>query len=225
MAAKRPTTFDLFATPGKEPLGADWPPAARFPLNEDSAHVADTVLTDLQDSEHPLIVTGFATLDRLIDFVATADRCHQVRVVFGTEPFDSHRAEFSLKSRDLPREMKKYWLERGISVLLSGKLLVCIERLKTGKVLARYVSRSRWRLHAKIYVGDQAATIGSSNFTDSGLKNQLEANVRFQRHDDTKKPSQREEDQRYRETVQIAEQIWDLGTDYNKQLINLCVFQ
>lgn len=179
------------------------------------------MLTDLKESEHPLIITGFATLDRLIDFVATADRCRQIRVVIGTEPFDSRRAEFSLKSRDLPHEMKEYWLERGISVLLSGKLLVCIERLKTERVLTRYVSRSSWRLHAKVYVGDRAATIGSSNFTDSGMKNQLEANVRFQRHVHTRKPSQREENQRYNETIQIAEQIWDLGADYNDQLIKL----
>ena len=221
MAAKRPTTFDLFAPPGKLPLGADWPAASRFPLNEDSARVADTVLTDLEQSKRPLIITGFATLDRLIDFVAGADRCDQIRVVFGTEPFDSRKAEFSLKGRDLPREMKEYWLERGISVLLSGKLLVCIERLKAKKLLVRYVSRSKWRLHAKIYVGDQAVTVGSSNFTDSGLRNQLEANVRFQRFESSTKPAQREEGQRYTEAARIAEQFWDLGTDYNDQLIDL----
>ena len=71
LAVKRPITFDLFAAPGKTPLGADWPAAARFPLNEDSARVADTVLTDLEQSERP-------------------------------------------------HEMKEYWLERGISVLLSA---------------------------------------------------------------------------------------------------------
>ena len=43
------------------------------------------------------------------------------------------------------------------------------------------MARSRWRLHAKIYIGDDAATLGSSNFTNPGLRGQLEANARFVR--------------------------------------------
>jgi len=39
-----------------------------------------------------------------------------------------------------------------------------------------------------------AASCGSSNFTDSGMKNQLQANVRFQRYVHTRKASQRQED-------------------------------
>src|SRR5690606_13430746 len=81
--------------------------------------------------------------------------------------------------------------------------------------------RSKWRLHAKIYVGDQAVTVGSSSFTDSGLRNQLEANVRFQRFDSPSKPAQRDEGQRHTETVQIAEPCCDCGNDYNDQLITL----
>jgi len=30
LAARRPTSFDLFAPPGNAPLGADWPTATRF---------------------------------------------------------------------------------------------------------------------------------------------------------------------------------------------------
>ncbi|MBK9740548.1 MAG: phospholipase D family protein [Actinobacteria bacterium] len=37
------------------------------------------------------------------------------------------------------------------------------------------------RLHAKIYASDQAVTIGSSNFTNNGLRAQFEANSRFTR--------------------------------------------
>ena len=72
MARKRPTNLDLFGISRREPLRGDWPTAARFPLNEDSLRVSDTVLRDLEESERPLIITGFATLDRLIEFVATA---------------------------------------------------------------------------------------------------------------------------------------------------------
>ncbi|MCP4471628.1 MAG: helicase, partial [Gammaproteobacteria bacterium] len=221
MGTEKPKTYDLFADASDQNLGVEWPPAARFPINQDSACVEDTVIKDLKSSTKPLIVTGFVTLDRIIDFVASADQCHQTRVVFGSEPFSSRQETFSINAPDLPHEMKEYWLQRGISILLSAKLLVCIDRLKAGMLLARYVARSTWRLHAKIYVGDEAATIGSSNFTNPGMKNQLEANVRFQRYGKASKPAEREEHKRYTEAVQIAEQFWDLGTDYNQQLINL----
>ena len=150
MGTEQPKTYDLFAAASDQNLGVDWPPAARFPINQDSARVEDTVIKDLKSSKKPLIVTGFATLDRIIDFVASADQCHQIRVVFGSEPFSSRQETFSINAPDLTQEMKEYWLERGISILLSAKLLVCIERLKARKLLARYVARSTWRLHAKI---------------------------------------------------------------------------
>lgn len=221
MSNSKPTTLDLFAAASNQRLEAEWPSPDRFPLNQDAARVEDTILADLRSSSSPLIVTGFATLDRLIDFVANADQCEQIRVVFGSEPFASRQDTFSIKELDLPHEMKEYWLERGISILLSAKLLVCIERLKANTLQTRYVARSTWRLHAKMYVGDNAATIGSSNFTDPGLRNQLEANVRFRRNDDARKPAQKEEHLRYLETAQVAQQFWKLGADYNAQLIEL----
>jgi len=213
--------LDLFSATSSEPLGAEWPSGERFPINQDSARVEDWVIKDLRSSVSPLIVTGFASLDRLIDFVSDAELCEQIRVVFGSEPFGSRRNSFSIRELDLPHEMKEYWLERGISILLSAKLLLCIERLKAGTMSVRYLARSRWRLHAKIYAGDQAVTIGSSNFTDPGLKNQLEANVRFRRVENPSKPVEREEHKRYLETTQIAEQLWNLGKDYSQELIDL----
>lgn len=220
--ANRPRTIDIFAAAGREePLECEWPAARRFPLNQDSARVEDVVLRDLRESDEPLIVTGFATLDRLIDFIASADECSEIRIVFGSEPFDSRRSTFSIKDRDLPHEMKEYWLDRGISVLLSAKLLICIERLKARTVRARYVARSSWRLHAKIYIGTYAATLGSSNFTDPGLKNQLEANSRFRRKTSAARKVSEEEGRRYSETCSIAEQFWAIGKDYNEELIDL----
>lgn len=213
---------DMFTLAQREaPLEREWPEPLRFPLNQDGVRVEDIVLRDLKESKNPLLVTGFATLDRLIDFIADAQNCKQIRIVFGSEPFDSRRDVFTLKDNDLPRQMKEYWLERGISVLLSGKLLVCIERLQKRKVLARYVAHSTWRLHAKIYIGDKAASLGSSNFTGPGLHRQLEANARFERADSDARGRRAEEHQRYEETAQIAEQFWELGKDYNDQLIAL----
>jgi hypothetical protein len=96
--ASSPKNLDLFATRPSQQLLADWPRETRFPLNQDMARVEDTVIDDLQSSKGPLIVTGFASLDRLIDFVAGADKCNQIRVVFGSEPFESRQDTFSINT-------------------------------------------------------------------------------------------------------------------------------
>lgn len=212
---KRSGTLDLFtAARGAEPLSAAWPPAERFPLNHEQAAVADLVVRDLKASDNPLIVTGFASLDRLVAFIADAPENSNTRVVFGSEPQEG-RATWAVGDYDLPRAMREYWLERGFSVLLSAPILTCLDRLRSGQVRARYVARSAWRLHAKIFIGDQAATLGSSNFTRAGFHHQLEANARFENAGNTN------EKKRFRETVQIAEEIWKLGRDYNAELIEL----
>ncbi len=209
-------TLDLFtAARGAAPLSGEWPAAGRFPLNRDDAAVADVVLADLKASQQPLIVTGYAGLDRLVEFIAEADADSDIRVVFGSEPYDTGVSTWAVGDYDLPRAMKEYWLERGFSVLLSSRVLTCLERLRSGRVRARYVARSAWRLHAKIFVGDDAATLGSSNFTRAGFHYQLETNTRFER------TRRGEERRRFDETVQIAEQIWALGRDFNERLIEL----
>lgn len=217
MTADKPSgTPDLFTSArGADSLDGDWPDAERFPLNHDRAHVADVVLRDLRDSSQALIVTGYAALDRLVDFIARASDCEPIRVVFGTEPYVTGREKFSVREPALPEAMRDYWLERGISALLSARLLDCLDALESGRVRVRYVARSRWRLHAKIYVGDDAATLGSSNFTAPGFEHQLEANARFSRSGN---PTER---RRYRETVQLAEQFWELGRDFNRELLEL----
>ena len=208
-------TLDLFSQRHHPAAGHPeliWPEAGRFPLNLDAVNVQHSVLPDLKQSREPLIITGFAALDRIIDFVAEADVQARVRIVFGSEPFPSHRGSFEVNRGSFPKEMENYWLERGVSLRLSAKLLLCIERLKSRHTLARYVAGGGGRLHAKIYCSEDAATLGSSNFTRPGMESQLEANARFTRNKDK---------QRYLELVQIAENYWAMGTDYNDDLIAL----
>jgi hypothetical protein len=205
-------TVDLFAEgePVTE-LKGDWPEPARFPLNRDHLHVEDVVLHDLKTSAEPLIITGFSALDRLIDFVAETQSEGPVRIVLGSEPFPSRRETYEVRGAAFTREMADYWLNRGISILLSAKLIACIEKLEAHQTLVRYVSTGH-RLHAKIYIGDNAATLGSSNFTNPGFHAQLEANARFDRQRDKS---------RYQETQRIGENYWDMGRDFNDQLIDL----
>jgi len=131
--------------------------------------------------------------------------------MIGHKPHPSRRETYELTGKPLPLEVDNYWLERGVSLHLSAKLLHFIECLKDGTIQARYLP-GHTPLHAKIYLGDDGATIGSSNFTESGLRLQIEANARF---------SATQERVRYAELKQIAENLWTMGRDYRDELIAL----
>ena len=145
------------------------PDGRRFLLNLDASKVKDIVLPDLKLARSALFVSGYASLDRLIDFVATCPDESRPRVMKGHEPHPSRRETYELTGKSLPLEVQHYWLERGVSLHLSAKLLHFIERLKDGTTAARYLPGNAL-LHAKIYLGDDATTIGSGNFTESGLR-------------------------------------------------------
>lgn len=183
----------------------------RFPLNDGGDHVENCVIRDLRGSQRPLIIAGYASLDRFLDFACSCTDAEQIRFLVGNEPFASRRNEFSLADDDLPAQVEKYWLARGISLVRSAALIRTIECLRSGQVQARHMRGARM-LHAKIYCGDQAATLGSSNFTEPGLVSQHEANARF---------TQTADPDRYRELQRIAEGFWRLGRGYNERLVAL----
>ena len=189
-----------------------WPDPSRFPLNSGRDNVRDVVLADLKRSSNPLIIAGYASLDQLVDFITECKPTTVVRVLFGFEPFAGTHRTYEVRGHSFPSEVANYWLKRGVSLLLSAKLIRCIQRVKDGEVLARYISDPKHRLHAKVYVGDDAATVGSSNFTANGLGRQLEANARFALAKDAA---------RYKELRAIAENLWKIGVDYSRELIEL----
>jgi hypothetical protein len=210
-----PHTLDLFAdrhNPVRDYPDLEWPDPARFPLNLDGVTVARIVQADLKDGHDRLIVTGYAGLDQLIDFVADCDTSAPIRILFGWEPFRSRRKTFELDGHSFPGEVEAYWLEQGISLRLSAKIIRCIEKLEGDQLNARYLGKSRCRLHAKIYSTERAATVGSSNFTRPGLYGQLEANARFASTSDPV---------RHRELRMIAENYWHMGEPYKHELIAL----
>ena len=208
-------TLDIFASdePEDRLLQSGYPAQDRFPLNLDGVRVENVVLPDLRDSASPLIITGFAGIDRLLDFCC--DQCGnpeaEVRLLIGQEPFPSRRDTFTVNRADLTSEAEAYWLARGISLLYSAKVIEMVDLLKTGRVKARYLPGQR-RLHAKIYSGDAGITLGSSNFTEPGMRTQIEANARF---------SASKEPKRFAELTTIAQNYWERGICYQEQLIAL----
>jgi hypothetical protein len=194
-----------------------WPAADQFPVNHTGARVRKQLWSDLVSSESPLIVAGFSSIAELVELIAAWDReshgAHaKARVLLGTEPFASARSSFASAEVTFTDEVRKYWLEEeGVSLRLSAKVLRVLKVLDEGRLEVRFVD-GHTRLHAKIYVGSDAATIGSSNFTHAGLGNQVEANTRFHRRSDL---------HRYRGLVQVAENYWSVGQPWNDQFREL----
>lgn len=108
--------------------------------------------------------------------------------------------------------MIDYWLNAGISLRLCYKIVLVMDMIKEGRLQSRYVSDEQRKLHSKIYVGEEAVTLGSSNFSFTGMRKQLEANARFHHQKEPK---------RYREAQHLAENYWALGDDYNGYLLDL----
>lgn len=212
-------TIDLFSTDENSDAAVrarKWPDPERYPLNSEGGNTVQRIVqrADLCGSNRVLIVSGYGALDRLIAFVCQAkdsNAAANIRLMFGHEPFPSRGVRVSTSTVDLIREAEDFWLDRGISLLYSANVIRTIELLRSGEVQTRYMPGSR-RLHAKIYVGDEAVTLGSSNFTEPGMVSQWEANARFTSAKDGK---------RFLEAASIAENYWSLGRDYNEELIGL----
>jgi len=212
------TQLGLFDEPvirdAKKRKITDWPDRYRFPLNFAGRKVEEIVCGDITQSTHSLLVTGFTSLDYIIDFVADLpdDSPGSISLLLGSEPSPARRADYGLTGQTYPQEVLDYWLEAGISLRLCHKILLFIEMLEKGRIISRYISDRKNKLHAKIFITDVSATLGSSNFSFTGFRRQLEANVRF---DVQKEPK------RYREVKQIADNYWSLGEDYNRELLKL----
>lgn len=203
--------IDLFSPPAQAPADV-WPEHTRFPCNRPGHTVGEVVLRDLRAAASPLIVSGYASLERILHLLAELKPDQgPVRLLFGVEPHVTGRERFTLQHTDFPGEVRDYWLSRGISVEASASIIHAIGLIEAGRVEARHLGGTRKRLHAKIYCGDSGITLGSSNFTDAGLRHQLEANVRFT----TAEP------RRFHETRRIAEHFWHEGLPYTDELLAL----
>ncbi len=193
----------------------DWPPAPRFPVNRTSAKVRGQLWGDLVTSASPLLVMGYASISELVRLIFDWNKENSegpLRVVFGSEPFA--RAHHILRSAraEFTEDVQQYWLDRGISLRQAVEVLHAVEAVRAGRVDARFVGGPAGGLHAKVYVGADAATVGSSNFTANGLGLQMEANARFERQD---------EGVRYRELSRLATNFWEVGEEWTAEFLGL----
>lgn len=193
-----------------------WPDPEKLPFNwpHRGASVEQIVYGDLDASDGALVVMGYASLLNLCDFVGSRGEAQltKLRVAFGAEPFVGRDLPRRREERTLEGEARDYWLDRGFSILHSASVLRTIAALE-GKRLETRISRRALRLHAKIFAGEHAVTIGSSNFTEPGLRDQLEANVRIL--------EDRAPGSTFTQARRLAENYWRLSEPYDAQLLEL----
>ena len=188
-----------------------WPDQEGYPLNIKGLgrNVQTIIYEDIDKSHEFLIVTGFTSLSNLIDLFGSKDHIQlkKVRVLIGFEPNVKGRKVYSHFGLD--KEIKDYWIKRGLSILQGGAVMHLIEKIGKGWIEFRF----RDKLHAKLYIGDSHATLGSSNFSRNGLNFQEEANVRFTNEDGSR--------QYYKNVKLIAESYYEDSLPYNDKLISL----
>lgn len=195
----------------QNPFDGNLPLQSRMPLNLGGRNVHDVVFGDLCNHWDALVVTGYSGLEQLIQLITARGKAlHPMRLILGSDPVTVRNPRLNLKGYDFSAEIRAYWLERGISLALSGQVLHCIELVRAGHVHIRYPTGSR-RLHAKIYCSAGAVTLGSSNFTSPGLYTQLEGNMRFTSGDRA----------RFNEGWRVAEFYWSQGKDAEAAFVAL----
>lgn len=202
--------FGLFGQDAaQQAAGHPWPDAERFPHNAGTHKVVDQVRHDFRDARYGLVITAYTAIEYLVAFLdrALTDAPEApLCVLIGHDPAPAKRRHFG-PARKLPVEIRNFWVRQGISLSLCGALPRVIQAVRDGTIEVRRAPDYPG-LHAKLYVTDSAAMLGSSNLSLSGMSRRLEANARFQRADDK---------QRYKEARQIADNFWTLGLDYSEE--------
>jgi superfamily II DNA or RNA helicase len=187
----------------------EWPVQKSYPLNLSTydREVHDLVVQDIKQSIDYLIITAFTSIEYFVDFYSKTSLPVNLktRMVLGYEPIiRSNRKIWSIDK--LSEEVINHWIEKGISILQCGSVINLIEKIKDESVFVKLSDK----LHAKIYVGQEHAILGSSNFSYAGLRRSKEANVRFSK-------SRKE----YLALKQIAENFYREADDFNDGLIKL----
>ncbi len=191
-----------------------WPDHSKFPLNiKSQARTTESILhEDIKNSTSYIIITGFTSLSNLVDLFGSKDfeKLKNVRILIGFEP--NLKGRKSYQRFGLDKEIKDYWLKNRFSIMQGGAVIHLIEKIENGLIEFKFKDK----LHAKIYVGDDFAILGSSNFSKNGLTKQEEANIRV-----SNSVNSFLEMEQYDSIKLIANSFYDDATCYNDKIIEL----
>ncbi|NTU85717.1 MAG: hypothetical protein HGA45_41380, partial [Chloroflexales bacterium] len=213
---------------GSAVTAAGWPATDRFPHNRPSRYgvrrtVGDVLGADLAAARQVLIITGFSSLDQLVRFLASCERPgeagmrpkERIRILLGHEPLAApYRPRPAAGTTVFADDIRDYWLSRGISLQQCHDVVLALEALQRDTVEVRISSEAHHPVHAKIYVTESVVVAGSSNFSNAGLRTQLEHNWRISR-------GQRGSASLAEPQAAIAEQFWSMGKPFTEDLSKL----
>ncbi len=196
----------------REPAEGSFPEVSRLPHNYGRYTVDEVLSIDLKYEKEPFIVTGYTSLLRVVTLIAGLTEKQDLRLLIGNEPFPIANAPMSLVPVTFPEEVKEYWLKKRISLLQYPDVFIALEKIRMGQVDAAFLQIPGRMMHAKMVITQDIAMLGSSNFSNAGLRRNIEANVRFKRE---------EEKERYTEVAEYAEALFSLADDYRDHLKQL----
>jgi HKD family nuclease len=190
-----------------------------FFTNEDERRLIDRFKTLFNDTKELDIIVGYFYLSGLYQLQEDLEKVDKIRIIVGMQ---AGKDVFDLVERaGNVAESKNKYLEKVVEELSSGDyedsfekekaIREFIEWIRSGKLEIKYYPHSP--LHAKLYIFKSRSGIdlgrvitGSSNFTISGLKDNLEFNVELKGQADVKFAIDRFEEL-WKECVDISEDI------------------
>lgn len=190
-AAERRGLLSRFFPRASQPVSSAPPEAlAQSDWADNNQRPVHSLVTKVMRASDCLIVTGYqdflSSLAYLIDTVGgIGDRpAGSIRMVFGTNT-DSSR-QVGARGRPVAEEARAFFLgAQGLSVgdLADLRAVLAIEAIERGTISLRVfdpdvaqsvVGRRPPMLHAKLVIGDGHALSGSANFSNGGLRWNLE---------------------------------------------------
>ena len=181
-----------------------------FSMNERGKKVSHDLAEVFTDSEDLKIITGYSSMKEVLKVVRKYPES-RIQIIFGNEPSPSSIKSSNNSPRNLTKEMVDYWLARGISILDVDIVFDALQALEEGRIEVKIGCKKERLLHAKVYIGKLEAIIGSSNFSDGGLRTNREFNARFHIS----------EGQRFRKINDFWNLTWGEGADFSEEFAEL----
>ncbi len=190
-----------------------------FFTNEKGRKLIDRFKTLFRDTKELNIIVGYFYLSGIYQLYEELEKVDKIRIIVGME-VERRVYELLDRAKNL-KEAKEEYLEEVVRELSSGSyedseereraIRKFLEWVQSGKVEIKYYPHSP--LHAKLYIFRSKSGIdvgrvitGSSNFTISGLKENLEFNVELKNRADVEFAIERFE-ALWNESVEISEDV------------------
>ena len=210
----------------EEELAAAQDPNAQYAQASNVETQVFELIRPILASETCLIATGYQDFLSALSIIlsvrpdiATAQP-DTLRIVFGTNTDNSVAMRNSRRS--LPEQVKRHFLgKRGLSVgdKADWHAVLAKDAIESGainfRVFDQAIAAEKYgktfrMLHAKSFIGESAAVLGSANFSNAGLRHNIELVDRFPVGSEA-----------YSERKKDTEGFWDCGRDWNQEALDI----